>query len=172
MPTLWAEGVEYGSSIKTINSDWYLNCGFLFLSSLPSTSGMAPITEKCWRAPSPPTLMSSGYYKRQVPLHNIVVGCCLLTLLFLWCLCLRAHPLLTYCLWLCASMSFRQSITSFNEWGEGTQIEPARSSGGASAAYLTYGRNPFLYLEITAEYARKFRGEFHEGPGTNQEREL
>ena len=44
------------------------------------------------------------------------------------------------------------SITSYNEWGEGTQIEPARivhSEEGFPKAYLDYGENPYLYLNLT-----------------------
>ena len=38
------------------------------------------------------------------------------------------------------------SVTSWNEWGEGTQIEPARSP---SPAHLDYGPDPDLYLGLT-----------------------
>eukprot|EP01042_Synura_sphagnicola_P000079 gene79-79_t len=75
--------------------------------------------------------------------------------------------------WNHANTMSRRDGSYYREMLEGAlAANPHVVSGGASAAYLTYGRNPFVYLEITAEYARKFRGEFHEGPGTNQEREL
>jgi glycoprotein endo-alpha-1,2-mannosidase len=54
------------------------------------------------------------------------------------------------------------SITSFNEWGEGTQIEPARVPGtlagidpGRLATHLDYGEDPLLYLRITREMAER-----------------
>mmetsp|Transcript_3482 Transcript_3482/g.10757 ORF Transcript_3482/g.10757 Transcript_3482/m.10757 type:complete len:363 (-) Transcript_3482:196-1284(-) len=45
------------------------------------------------------------------------------------------------------------SVTSFNEWGEGTQIEEAAPTPG----YLDYGPNPALYLDILARATRTFR---------------
>jgi hypothetical protein len=49
------------------------------------------------------------------------------------------------------------SITSFNEWGEGTQIEAARTvtdREGYNKTYQDYGnRGPFKYLHITNRYA-------------------
>lgn len=43
------------------------------------------------------------------------------------------------------------SITSFNEWGEGTQIEEAALSPEASRTHLDYDGQPALYLDILAE---------------------
>jgi glycoprotein endo-alpha-1,2-mannosidase len=48
------------------------------------------------------------------------------------------------------------SITSFNEWGEGTQIEPAKSAQYDGRIYSDYGKGPYLYLNITEQYTRKF----------------
>ena len=45
------------------------------------------------------------------------------------------------------------AVTSFNEWGEGTQIEPAasaRSSAASGFKYQAYGPDPQLYLRLTA----------------------
>lgn len=59
------------------------------------------------------------------------------------------------------------SITSFNEWGEGTQIEAAQvfppdaGTGGSAPAYQSYGAVPgqdeWLFLNITAQYAQRWR---------------
>lgn len=50
------------------------------------------------------------------------------------------------------------SITSYNEWGEGTQIEPAVQKEG----YASYGEGAGaanLYLESTLRWSKKFRTE-------------
>jgi hypothetical protein len=54
------------------------------------------------------------------------------------------------------------SITSFNEWGEGTQIEPAKSLTIANRTYLSYSNgkglnDDYLYLNITKSFSNKFR---------------
>ena len=48
------------------------------------------------------------------------------------------------------------SITSFNEWHEGSTIEPASSTPPAGFGYLTYGGNPNFYLERTAFWVGRF----------------
>ena len=42
------------------------------------------------------------------------------------------------------------SITSFNEWHEGSQIERAVPKKG----YEDYGRDPSFYLKLTKEVSR------------------
>jgi hypothetical protein len=67
----------------------------------------------------------------------------------MWQSALRASPQLV-------------TITSYNEWHEGTQIEPARATGG----YLTYdgawGRKGTdaqrAYLDRTAYWVERLRG--------------
>lgn len=49
------------------------------------------------------------------------------------------------------------SITSFNEWHEGTQIEKAISKSSPGLLYKDYSPNgPDFYLKLTNEYAEKF----------------
>lgn len=52
------------------------------------------------------------------------------------------------------------SITSFNEWHEGTQIETAVPKATDSFTYLDYGpEGPQCYLNITRQYVSKFISE-------------
>jgi len=55
------------------------------------------------------------------------------------------------------------SITSFNEWGEGTQIEPAmnkhverEADDEFASKYLSYASSPTYYLELTRQLADQF----------------
>ena len=44
------------------------------------------------------------------------------------------------------------SVTSFNEWGEGTQIEPAVPRQREGYTYLDYSpERPGLYLQLTRQ---------------------
>jgi glycoprotein endo-alpha-1,2-mannosidase len=53
------------------------------------------------------------------------------------------------------------TITTFNEWGEGTQIEPVRKVEeieGYSKEYIDYGDDgPYKYIHLTSVYAENFR---------------
>lgn len=52
------------------------------------------------------------------------------------------------------------SITSFNEWHEGTQIETAVPKATDSFTYLDYGpQGPEYYLNITRQYVSKLNKE-------------
>lgn len=49
------------------------------------------------------------------------------------------------------------SITSFNEWHEGTQIEPAEPKRTEKFTYLDYEpEGPYFYLNLTNYWIRKF----------------
>ncbi|XP_062583594.1 glycoprotein endo-alpha-1,2-mannosidase-like [Saccostrea cucullata] len=52
------------------------------------------------------------------------------------------------------------SITSFNEWHEGTQIETAVPKATKNFTYLDYGsEGPQFYLNLTRQYLSKFKTE-------------
>ncbi|XP_072355616.1 glycoprotein endo-alpha-1,2-mannosidase-like isoform X2 [Scyliorhinus torazame] len=52
------------------------------------------------------------------------------------------------------------TITSFNEWHEGTQIEMAVPKKSSQLVYLDYlPHKPDIYLELTRKWAEKFRKE-------------
>lgn len=57
------------------------------------------------------------------------------------------------------------SITSWNEWGEGTQVEPSQPwrDPSTGAAYKDYGEaGPWLYLNITQQQASSFIQAWHD----------
>jgi glycoprotein endo-alpha-1,2-mannosidase len=54
------------------------------------------------------------------------------------------------------------SITSFNEWHEGTQIEPAVPHTENNSTYLEYDRDSDEYLEITLQMVKQYFTPHHE----------
>lgn len=49
------------------------------------------------------------------------------------------------------------SITSFNEWHEGTQIEPAKQKSVSEYTYLDYEpEGPYFYLNLTKRWVKQF----------------
>lgn len=70
----------------------------------------------------------------------------------------HAHRYKRY--WRDAAASGAQAvaITSYNEWGEGTQIEPAQPWADAATgeACPDYGPDPHLYMHITRRQAAHF----------------
>lgn len=50
------------------------------------------------------------------------------------------------------------SLTSFNEWHEGTQIEPAVPKSGNGITYLDYSPHaPHYYLQLTSELSQQLQ---------------
>ena len=61
------------------------------------------------------------------------------------------------------------SITSYNEWHEGTQIEPAQPKRDGSFEYEDYGDlGPEGYLDRTAQWVRRFDRPRSEGSGSRR----
>lgn len=54
------------------------------------------------------------------------------------------------------------AITSFNEWHEGTQIEPAKSVSNKDFTYLDYEpEGPDFYLNLTKWWVQQFTEKFN-----------
>lgn len=51
------------------------------------------------------------------------------------------------------------TVTSFNEWHEGSQIEPAAKHQVADYKFPAYGDDPFVYLTRTATQVQKYEAE-------------
>lgn len=67
-----------------------------------------------------------------------------------------------------ASGAHAVSITSWNEWGEGTQIEPCQpwTDPDTGTPYKDYGTGgPWLYLNITQQAASSFIQAWHDKEG-------
>lgn len=110
---------------------------------------MGNILRRCGRQRYPPNLVTSGDTIYTIPILLISPAIYYyysftLMQIMMSCICVRACD----------------SITSYNEWGEGTQIESARKVSPAENMgkdYLDYGdRGPFKYIHIAAEYASVF----------------
>ena len=52
---------------------------------------------------------------------------------------------------------FLSSITSFNEWGEGTQIEPAVRKSVIDREYKDYGDDPYTFMNMTLKYVAEYQ---------------